>query len=344
MQMHSVHRSELIADTSSGRGVGRAGNKDRGTAWTIHPEFARFPIVDGGGHGGSLHIDICAEIRGLIVSDLARLFALPIALLVSTCLGAVVLIHSILAVTNHAIDTTLRRIFTPGASADTEPIHPLDEFARMLWKSRLTKQQVDRIIAAFPEIKRPLFPAVSANLSIVGRIKADIKKANFVVADLTDERRALQTERLLDKAEAVVDRHPTENRGQDFVIRKALFAAILDRKLHVVGTSLEEMINHAFIPAGIEQALTESVNETLYRVFALPPRGSGGLDRFFRAVPLPVFMYTAVKLITEFVPTAGLRLMRPISRAKIAEGDFSPLSREIIGTALFVTVFVWLTS
>ena len=265
---------------------------------------------------------MCAELRGLIVSDLARLIALPFALLWSACLAAVVLIRNILAVTNQAIDTTLRRIFTPGALADTEPIHPLDEFARMLWKSRLTNQQVDRIIAAFPEIKRPLFPAVSTDLN---------------------QSRALQTGRLLDKAEAAVDRYLTENRGQEFVIRKALFTAILDRKLHVVGTSLEEMIDHASIPAGIERALTKSVNETLYRVFALPPSGSGGLDRFFRAVPLPVFMYNAVKLITEFAPTAGLRLMRPISRAKIAEGDFSPLSREIIGTALFVTVYVWLT-
>ncbi len=288
-----------------------------GTVWTLHPEFAKFPVVDGVGHGGTFRFDMCAEIRGLIVSNLARLFTLPIALLVSACLGAVLLIRSILAVANRAIDTTLRRIFTPGAPI--EPIHPLDEFARMLWKSRLTKQQVDRIIAAFPEIKHPLFPAVSADVS---------------------QRRALQAGRLLDKAEAAVDRHLTENRGQEFVIRKALFAAILDRKLHAVGTSLEEMIDHAFIPAGIERALTESVDETLYRVFALPPRGSGGLDRFFRAVPLPVFMYNAVKLITEFAPTAGLRLMRPISRAKILEGDFSPLSREILGTAMFAMVLV----
>lgn len=242
------------------------------------------------------------------------------------------LIHSILAVANRAIDTTLRRIFTPGAP--TEPIHPLDEFARMLWKSRLTKQQVNRIISGFPEIKRALFPAVSADLS---------------------QRRAVQTGRLLDKAEAEFDaefdRYLTENRGQEFVIRKALFAAILDRKLHRVGSSLEEMFEIGRFPAGFYPALTESVDETLYRVFALPPRvfalpprDSEGLDRFFLAVPLPVFMYNAVKLITEFAPTAGMRLMRPINRAKIATGDFSPLSRELLGTAMFVPVLVWLTS
>ena len=235
------------------------------------------------------------------------------------------LIHSILALANRAIDTTLRRIFTPGAPI--EPIHPLDEFARMLDKSQLTKQQVNRIIAGFPEIKRALFPAVSADLS---------------------QRRAVQTGRLLDKAEAEFDaefdRYVTENRGQEFVIRKALFAAILDRKLHCVGSSLDDMFRMGRFPAGFERALTESVDETLYRVSALPPRGSGGLDHFFRAGPPRVFIYNAVKLITEFAPTAGMRLMRPINRAKIATGDFSPLSREIIGTALLVTVFVWLTS
>ena len=132
----------------------------------------------------------------------ARLIALPFALVWSACLGVFVLIRTVLAAADRAIDTTLRRIFTP--SAPVEPIHPLDELARMLWKSRLTSQQVDRIIAAFPEIKRPLFPAVSADLSQCG---------------------ALQTGRLLDKGEAVIDRYLAQNRGQEFVIRKALFAA-----------------------------------------------------------------------------------------------------------------------
>ena len=238
--------------------------------------------------------------------------------IVTVCL---LLIRIVLAVTDRALDNTFRRIFTPNTAIRGG--YPLDEFARMRWKSRLTQHQVDRVLAAFPEIRRLLFPAEPAKPAL---------------------RRALQTGRLLDKSEAAIDREFANNGAQEvvipYVIRKALFAAALDRKLRRIGTSLDYVVDTGFIPDGIEWALTSSVDETLYLVFALPPKGTGGLDRIFRDGDLPVFIYDSVKLITEFVPTAGLRLIRPISRAKIATGDFSPLSREIIGTALFATALV----
>ena len=246
---------------------------------------------------------------------------MPIVWLVSACLGAVLLIRIVLAVTDRAFDNTFRRIFTPNTAIRGG--YPLDEFARMFWKSRLTQHQVDRILAAFPEFGRLLFPAEPAEPSV---------------------RRALRTGRLLDKLEAAMDREFANNGAQEvvirYVIRKALFAAALDRELRRAGMSLDEIVDTGFIPHGMDGMMTNSVDEMLYQVFALPPKGTGGLDRSCRAVRLPVFMYDSVKLITEFVPTAGLRLMRPISRAKIATGDFSPLSREIIGTALFATALV----
>lgn len=249
------------------------------------------------------------------------LIALPFAIAWSICLGTILLVNIGLNVAQRAIDTALRRVFTPRAII--EPIHPLDQVARMLWKSELTNQDVKRITAAFPEIKYSLF---------------------FEICPEESHRRALQNGRSLDKLEAATDRYLSQHGGDEFIVRKALFAAALDRKLRLIGTSLEEMIDDAFIPTGIERALSDSVDEALYLVFDLPPKGPGALERLSRGLRIPILVYNSVKLIAEYFPTAGLRLIRPISRAKLLAGDFSPLSREIVGTAIFAFVLFCYTT
>jgi hypothetical protein len=254
--------------------------------------------------------------------------------------------RAVLTATNAAIDQTFRRVFTPnspelegigdsfeivGNIFGSIPRDSASKLTRGAVEASKTRRQIDRLIDAFPEIRGRAFASLEADLAV---------------------QKAATGGGLLSKVDAALDRFGLAlNRTQEFIIRRQVLAARVDAELNKVGSSLEEMLDEGIIPAGFNRALTSAINETLEKTFALPPRGKAPLARFFKGYaevvessrvltffePFPRFLFNATKLITEQTPSAGLRLMRPINRAKIAEGDFSPLARELTGTALFAT-------
>lgn len=255
--------------------------------------------------------------------------------------------RSVLGVANRSIDTTLQRVFIPNGII--EPIQPFDELGRLfeaMWKDPAhavgargapshTRQQVDRIMAAVPEVRDRLFTAIEADLRRIAVARAEGAT-------------------VLDKVEAGVDRFfLLMNRTQEFIVRRAVFAAEFDRRLKGVGSSLNEFVDHGIMAHGWERALSEAIEESLFRTFALQPKGGNvrtlrGVARGYAALiegsrigpffePFPRFLFNAIKLIMENTATGGLRLMAPTNRAKLLEGDFSPLAREITGTAMFAT-------
>ena len=194
-------------------------------------------------------------------------------------------------------------------------------------------QSLDRLLDAFPEIEHRAFASASPDIA---RLRAG--------GDLS----------LADKFEMGVDKWSQAlNRTQEFVIRRAALATNLDVNLKKVGSSLEDMVDGGNIPAGFQRALHDAIESTLELTYALPPVGKRGLKGLFKSlgdtiersrigvfmIPFPRFIFNQVKFLMENLPTGGIRLMGPKNRAKIAEGDFSPLAREITSSAMLATAF-----
>ncbi len=269
--------------------------------------------------------------------------------------------RSVLYGANRAIDQSLARLYAPGsvlarnsgrlkpeveAAEITGPGNsfdalaniyvqlirtPLHDFSGGRIEQARVRKLLDRVTAAFPEIRSRAFASLEADVMLRG-----VAKKGGV----------------LDKVEAGLDQYGLYlNRAQEFIIRRAVLASKLDEELRKVGSSLEGMVDAGEVPAGFNQALTTAIETALEQTFALPPTARGPLSSFFNGYarviesvpplaflePFPRFIFNATKLMVEQMPTAGLRLMTAQNRAKLAEGDFTPLARELTGSAMFAT-------
>lgn len=127
----------------------------------------------------------------------------------------------------------------------------------------------------------------------------------------------------------------TLNRGQEYFFRNL----VMDAKLHAAsklkGIPIEKL--------PIED-VARAVDEALEWTFAKSPgRGTFGGDyiRMYNAMPLmtlvnpfPRFMANAIKFLYEYSPAGIMSLIRPSARAAIAAGDYTAISKAIIGTSM----------
>ncbi len=257
---------------------------------------------------------------------------------------------------NQMIDQVFRRMFHPG-SPDLEPIGKSFEilaqsfsglirdvpkaFAGKVTGGRVSlpikpsksKRMLDTLIRMFPEIRGNTFANIELDIAMRAgvRVKGPLRGVDKFVNNW-----------LL-----------AMNRTQEFIVRRSSLASRLDAGLKKIGSSLEDVVDNGIIPAGFNQALKTASDETLLLTFAMSPKQTEPLGRLFSAYakliegskvlvvmePFPRFIFNATKLIMENTATAGLRLMRTSNRAKLATGDFSPLAKELTGTAMLATAY-----
>lgn len=234
----------------------------------------------------------------------------------------------VLSVMARSVENTIQRVFYPGVVR--EPIGALDELAIIFRRRKRTFEELNRVLKAFPEERTRLLIALEPDL---------LRVAGRAESAFTEKTMALL-------------------RANERFQRSVIAAASLDRKLRSIGTSLTEFTAKGSpvpIPPNFTKMLAEAVDESLFRTVALNPQASkSAFERFFVGyadviesirigpVPLGVLLdpfvrvfFNITKFALEITPTAGLRLMRPSVRAKIAAGDVRPLANEILGTTLF---------
>ena len=233
--------------------------------------------------------------------------------------------RQVLSILQRSLDNSIQRVFFPGAIM--EPVRAFDELGIMFRDSKRLKEALRTVLAAFPEERARLLIALEPDL---------LKVAGRAESAFTTKSMALL-------------------RANERFQRSVIAAAALDRKLRAIGTSLDELVAGAVpIPPNFTKMLAETVDEALFRTVALNPSAAkSSFERLFvgyadmiesfriPGVPLGVFldpfvrvMFNITRLAAELTPTAGLRLMRPSVRAKIAAGDVRPLANEILGTTL----------
>jgi len=244
-------------------------------------------------------------------------------------------IRQIWQVADTATEAALRKLLNP--NADGNPIKGWGELYRLYTVGGTVKstRALNQIMKAWPEQYNRLFGGLEADPTGTVSLRGG-KWPNPL-----DKPGAAAMHALL-----------TFNRVQSRIVRRATFTAALERNLKSIGSSLEDVTERGMIPNGMNKALADAIDEALYVDFSMPinPRKGGlesimngyatvieGLNKFGNLGMLvdafPRFFYNFLKFHVEHSPTFGMRMMSPKARAKMAEGDFSDMSKEMVGTA-----------
>ena len=233
-----------------------------------------------------------------------------------------------LDVLQQGMDTGLRRM--SGFPETRSAADALDPLLRIFTSPRTTKKEVDYILNAFPKEQDRLFIHYSSDILA----KGGAVSSGFGAAE---------------KAVHIVN---TANRLQEYVVRRAMFAASLDRRLSAEGKSIEDIITRNAVGEIPQPLLRSAVNDALEATFAknyspLDPGLAGVAGNFIQAVhklpftatlvaPFPRFLVNAIKFQYEFSPFGYLRLMSGTERAAVAAGDMQAISRATIGSGLYL--------
>ena len=148
------------------------------------------------------------------------------------------------------------------------------------------------------------------------------------------------------RAERTVDILNAANRFQEFIFRRAVFAAKLDAQLKTRGESLDDIVAEnriGTIPReDIEVAVAEALEFTFAKNFPVHS-AAGRFVRFITGlpgatlfIPFPRFMMNSVKFQFEFSPLGVLKLATKSERAAMRRGDMKVISRAVIGSVLLL--------
>ncbi len=198
-------------------------------------------------------------------------------------------------------------------------------------KMMVNKEEVERILNAYPKTRDQLRRVLEQDVPAL-----KVRQGNATT---------------MDHVENVVNRVGLAmNRAQEMFVRDIVFGAKLDQELRRVGSSVHEVLKYGDRPVGMDWALREAVHHALDITFALDPAKIGGpvakmfnnFGKLINAIPggpifietFPAFLFNLTKFILEHTPTGGLRLIRPVNIAKIAEGDMSVAAKEISATVI----------
>ena len=230
------------------------------------------------------------------------------------------------------IDYTIARTL---GHRKAEIAHPVDAYAslsRIFYNPRTTRREVDAILSA----------AVNARHwdSLFLRFHSDV-----------DSRLGKHVTGFLNKAGKFVDLLNTMNRAQEFLIRRAIFAAHLDERLRRQGTSLAEVVasrawgtvDQKDMEAAIEIALELTWGKSFdphAQKYTLEYIASSVI-RIEQAIPLskvmfpfPRFFFNSMKYIWEYNPTGFLSVLSKGEREAMAKGDFKAIAKAMTGSMM----------
>ena len=181
-------------------------------------------------------------------------------------------------------------------------------------KGPLRQELVDEVLKAFPTDRERLFL----------RYSSDVKGGSQVVDTLN-----------------------VFNRMQEFIFRRAKFAAELDKTLRQKGSSLEQAVRGGaeHIKLIDEAAIGGAIDKALEFTFAADPKHNMAKG-FVKAVnampfigtgviPYPRFLTNATSFMFEHSPLGPLQLLGPKARNALIKGDTSVISKSLAGVASF---------
>lgn len=140
------------------------------------------------------------------------------------------------------------------------------------------------------------------------------------------------------------------NRGQEFMIRRAVMMGELNAIARNKGLDLAKMMKEG---ASLSEILSKKeahalVDKSLEITFAKNPEYGSMAQKFISAMhfpgasyiaPFPRFMVNALKFNFEYSPAGFIKLVKPSEWAKMGQGDFKTIARASIGTSMFYTAY-----
>lgn len=146
----------------------------------------------------------------------------------------------------------------------------------------------------------------------------------------------------------------TGHQLQEGILRRAVFAASMDRKLATMGTSMADIIKTGDIPKGFNGIMRDSIHDALDAAWSLDldTHGTSALRNAVAGVlhwtssfpgigPLveafPRYLYTQIQHVLDYQPLGFLKLASPTERAAIAAGEPNAISKAVVGSAAFAT-------
>jgi hypothetical protein len=140
------------------------------------------------------------------------------------------------------------------------------------------------------------------------------------------------------------------NRGQEFMIRRAVMMGELNAVARNKGLDLAKMMKEG---ASLSEILSAKeahalVDKSLEITFAKNPEYGSMAQKFISAmhfpgasyvVPFPRFMVNALKFNFEYSPAGFVKLVKPSEWAKMGQGDFKTIARASIGSAMFYAAY-----
>ena len=220
------------------------------------------------------------------------------------------------------------------------PLNTLGGFARIFrqfdpWAANKIKKEVDLILSSFPKEGDALFLRFSSDVSNMSG-----KKFSFSP---------------LRGFEKVADLLNIFNKAQEFITRRAVFQArlnnlILNAPEHYSNRTLKEIIEQGDTKIIRKQDAIDSVAEALDSTFAKNFSKFDGIYdsvaykfiqivnavpfTFSLIIPFPRFLMNSLKFHIDFSPIGLLPMFSKKQLKKMAEGDFSQISKVAIGTSM----------
>ncbi len=228
----------------------------------------------------------------------------------------------------------------------TTPLNTLSGFARIFKQfnpivANKIKKEVDLILSSFPKEGDKLFLRFSSDITNMSG-----KKITFSP---------------LRGLEKVADLLNIFNKAQEFITRRAVFQArlnnlILNSPGHYGNRTLRQIIDQGDTAIIRKQDVADSVSEALDSTFAKDFNKFDGIyDNFAYKfiqlanaipftvsliLPFPRFLMNSLKFHIDFSPLGLIPFFTKKNFKKMADGDYSQISKVAIGTAMLTTAYM----
>lgn len=223
-----------------------------------------------------------------------------------------------------------------GKPVTASPLEPLRALLGIFYNPRTTRAEVNSILQKLPTQWDRMFGSFMSDIATKAR-------AGAVQLGAKDK--------ILQAAEDGAAVTGVFNRTQEFVVRRAVFQATLWQRLRTRGVDLFDVIRRNTLDAVTEEDIAASVGKALEITFARRPEGQIG-QAFVKlinglgplaapAIPFPRFMVEALRFYFEFSPAGILKLLAPAERVAMGAGNFSVISRAIIGSGMLGTAYAF---
>lgn len=192
------------------------------------------------------------------------------------------------------------------------------------------RQQVGGLAQAFPEITK--------DLGVSGAWRASQVAPGA----------AVQSKGIVGHALALLT---TGHQLQEGLLRRAVFAASLDRKLATIGSSMADILKSGEVPKGFNGMMRDSIHDALDAAWSLDLNTHGssqlqnavaftlkGLASTPGIGPLmeafPRYLFTQIQHVLDYQPLGLLKVISPTERAALAAGEPNGITKAIVGTGM----------